>query len=1050
MLSCRGIQCLPRVGARLQSSSSRKAPPPCFGRLQEIFNTASKTAQKNLTSVANEWFGTADANKSHSLEYDEFSQMLRKMGMQASEEELDELFGYFDTDEDNMVGYDEFMRSLRGDLPQFSSSLGIGGRYRNVLPSAMRTLPRNISKFDSEETQEWLESLEAVVERHGVSRARFLLHELLSEAQSIGIPIRQPVVTPFVNTIPSSADADFPGDLDMEKRIANMVRWNAVVMVVDTNSRVPGVGGHIGTFASVCDLYEILQNHFLRGKSIGGGMGDSLYVQGHASPGVYARAFMEGRLSFDQVCNFRQEVEPGKGVSSYPHPRLMPDFWENPTVSMGIGPLQSVQQAKFFRYLHLRNLADTSRSRIWTFVGDGEMDESETISAIALAGRERLNNVIWIVNCNYQRLDGPVRGNSKVIQEFEGIFRGAGWDCIKLIWGGKWNDLVESDPEGRLVDRLENHPDGDCQRLAAEGSAANIREELFPGEMAKMVEHFTDEELYEAFMNPGGHDPRKIYSALKQAELNARDGGRPTVILAKTLKGHTIKTFVGRNPVHQMKTMSIADLKKLRDALDVPVSDEDIEKGKYYCRPDKEIVDYMHAQRERLGGFLPQRHVTPISSIVKIPNSSLYTEFDEGTEGKFRKVKKGDKVHEEPIVRTTTFSFVQVLSKLLAVPNFGQRVVPIVSDESRTFGLEGMFKKIGIHAPFGQSYTPVDSKSMMSYHEAPDGQFMQEGISEAGALCTWIASGTSYSSQGCPTLPFFIYYSMFGFQRVGDFIWQAADARTRGFLLGATAGRTTLNGEGLQHQDGHSLLIALTNPGVRAWDPAFEYEVAHIIEHGIEEMWGKDRDVIYYMTLYNESFIMPKKPDWVTKDDIARGMYKFRNPKEGFKHTVRLLGSGCIMAQVLKAADMLEEYGVASEIWSVPSYTELHNEANAVDRHNRLNPTEPKKSFVEECLGSTDVAKVTIACSDHQKAVPELIARHVGGVYDVLGTDGFGRSDTRAALRRFFEIDAESVVVAALSNLYKIGEIEVDAVNNAIKKYNLSQGPRVDITAITA
>eukprot|EP01062_Namystynia_karyoxenos_P023190 TRINITY_DN1891_c0_g1_i1.p1 TRINITY_DN1891_c0_g1~~TRINITY_DN1891_c0_g1_i1.p1 ORF type:complete len:1047 (+),score=480.83 TRINITY_DN1891_c0_g1_i1:115-3255(+) len=1018
-----------RAAVKNQVRGARSEP----AKLKELRSTIAerqKQKSKALVALGNEWFGVAHTNHEKTLEFDGFVQVLKRMGFEVTSEEADELFQHFDRDNSGEISYDEFIMGIRGDLPQFSSSMKLPGAH---VTSAMKHIKQKLPAFDLTETEEWAESLHATVEQHGKLRARILLHELLKEAQHLELGIRQPVTSPFCNTIPAAYELPYPGDLGMERKLSNIVRWNAAVMVSDGNERAPGLGGHIGTYASIADVYMVLQNHILRGKGSTGGMGDQLYVQGHSSPGPYALAFLEGRLSLDHLLKFRREVLPGTGLSSYPHPRLMPDFWENPSVSLGIGGSQAVHQARLFRYMHLRGLCDTSRSRVWCILGDGEMDESESISAVAVAGRERLNNLIFIVNCNYQRLDGPVRGNAKVIQEFEGMFRGAGFEVIKCIWGGEWNKLVENDPDGTLIDALENTCDGDCQRLHAKMDGAAVRKEIFKGPLADRVAHLSDAELLDAFMTPGGHDHVKIYNALRQAEKNAEEGGRPTAILFKTLKGHSLKTFVGRNPVHGMKQMKMEELEQFHESLGIPLSKEQLEKpdAKRFCDPgaDSPEVKYFQARRAALGGPIPQRVAPKISSIVKVPESKVYEKFYGG-------------VTKNPA--STTMGYGQILSALMAVPEFGRRVVPITTDEYRTFGMEGMFARFKIHAPFGQRYKPVDADQLMSYKEAPDGQMIQEGISEAGAMSTWLAAGTAYTSQGCPMLPFFIYYSMFGFQRVGDFIWQGADARARGFLMGATAGRTTLNGEGLQHQDGHSLLICVTNPACRGWDPAFIYELAVVMERGIQEMWDEDKDVIYYVMVNNENALHPAMPQGV-KGDIVKGLYKFRDANGG-KQKVRLLGSGAIMFQVLAAADMLEkDYGVGCEIWSVPSYGELHREILSCERSARLNPGKPApQSWAEQCLGDGAV-DVTVAASDHQKALPELIANVVSGTYTVLGTDGFGRSDTREALRRFFEVDKESIVAATLSSLARAGKIDVSVAEKAIADYGLETGVRNDI-----
>eukprot|EP00928_Gymnodinium_smaydae_P090594 TRINITY_DN7437_c0_g1_i1.p1 TRINITY_DN7437_c0_g1~~TRINITY_DN7437_c0_g1_i1.p1 ORF type:complete len:1095 (+),score=221.43 TRINITY_DN7437_c0_g1_i1:63-3287(+) len=1024
-----------RVGAARSAAvvaGGERSPVELVGQLRELL--AKEGGVIGPQELANQWFARVDLDSSKSIDTDEFGSLMQSVGLPLSSSEKDALFGYFDKDGTGQISYSAFAGGLRGEMPEFAASLVFMDQYRGHYPTAMSSVRMHLPRFDVAETEDWIESLDAVIQTHGKRRARFLLQEIVDEAVRKGVRMPALITTPMCNTIPTSMEVEYPGDLDMEGRISNLVRWNAAVMVSDGNRRAPGVGGHIGTFASICDIWEVGMHHFFRGKGYGHGMGDQLYLQGHAAPGAYARAYLEGRLSLEKVMNFRQEVA-GNGLSSYPHPRLMPDFWENPTVSMGIGPLQSVCQARFFRYLHLRGMADTAKSRVWCFIGDGEMDEPETIYAIARAGYERLNNLIMIVNCNYQRLDGPVRGNSKVIQEFEGLFRGAGFDCIKLVWGDAWNDLVDNDHDGRLVEVLERCPDGDCQRFAAKADGGLIRRELFEANgLEDRVAHMSDSELLSAFMLPGGHDKKKIYAAMKQASDNSESGGRPTVILAKTLKGFSLATFQGRNTVHQQKSLKTEEMMTFRDVLNIPLTDEQIKNpngGEFFRNPgpDSAEVKYMTEHRTALGGFLPTRHVPKVSELINLPGTETYQLFDKGN----------------PKAMSTTMAFAGLLRKLMKLPDFGKRCVPMVTDEARTFGMNSFFHEFKIHAPFGQHYTPVDHDILMKYSEAPDGQILQEGISEAGALCTWIATGTSYASQGCPMMPFFIYYSMFGFQRVGDFIWQGADARARGFLLGATAGRTTLNGEGLQHQDGHSLLIALSNPAVKAWDPAFAYELAYIIEHGVNEMWGEDKDVIYYISLYNENHPMPALPeDPSVKEGILKGLYKFKAADSGAKHVVRLIGSGSIMQEVLAGAELLKDYGVACEIWSATNYGELHRGAVAADRYARLHPAEPVPScWVRECLGGYD--GVTVACSDNMTAVPEMIKTHVGGDFTVLGADGFGRSDTREALRRFFEVDRQHVAVAALSALARRGELDASVVTEAMAKFEI-KAERPDIT----
>eukprot|EP00427_Karlodinium_veneficum_P028371 CAMPEP_0169198908 /NCGR_PEP_ID=MMETSP1016-20121227/9064_1 /TAXON_ID=342587 /ORGANISM="Karlodinium micrum, Strain CCMP2283" /LENGTH=1047 /DNA_ID=CAMNT_0009275677 /DNA_START=8 /DNA_END=3151 /DNA_ORIENTATION=- len=1010
------------------SPTSNRSPEALLRDLKKIFEGKGITS---LGSLSADWFARADSNESKGLGKAEFGKTMAEAGLMMSESENDALFKFFDVDDSKFITYGEFATGIRGPMPEFSASLAFMHQHAGHYPSGLSMIRAARPAFDKAETEDWTESLQALVTAKGKTRTRFLLHELMEEASRLGVNIAQPSQTPMVNTIPDSMVPPYPGNRALEDSISNVVRWNAAVMVSDANRRGGGVGGHIGTFASICDVIEVGMNHFFRGKGYGGGRGDSLWTQGHASPGAYSRALLERRLTIEQVMNFRRE-SGGNGLSSYPHPRLMPEFWEeNPTVSMGLGPLGAVYQARFFRYLHLRGLADTSKSRVWAFVGDGESDEPESVTAISVAGREKLNNLIIIVNCNYQRLDGPVRGNSKVIQEYEGMYRGAGFDVIKVIWGGKFNELIEADHDGRLIEALERTLDGDCQRLHAKADGALIRKDIFAKHgLEDRVAHLSDDDLLAAFQKPGGHDHGKIYAAMQQAERNAEMGGRPTVILVKTLKGYSLNTFLGRNTVHQKKVMSDTDKEEFRTAMQIPLTDEQLKnpdaENLIVLPEDSEEMKYLRARREALGGYLPCRQPAKISSLIELPAHDIYGLFDAGSKG--REV-------------STTMVFSQILRSMLKAGEFGKRIALMVTDESRTFGLEALFPVFKIHAPFGQNYIPVDANQALKYAEAPDGQILQEGISEGGAIMTWIASATSYASQQCPTLPFMIYYSMFGFQRVGDSIWQAADMRARGFLIGATYGRTTLNGEGLQHQDGHSLMIALTCPAVKGWDPAFGYEMGTILEHGVKEMWGQDKDVIYYITAYNENYPMPNKPEGCD-EGILKGLYKFQDAKPGMANTVRLVSSGAIMKQALDAVDMLAEYGVGAEIWSATSFGELHREAVECDRLARLGG-EVKTPWVSECLGDGTV--MTVAVSDNMVAYPKLIHDWVGGDYIVLGADGFGRSDTRENLRRFHEIDREHVVVAALQGLAKIGKVQPSVPAEAIKKYGIKV-ERSDIT----
>ena len=870
---------------------------------------------------------------------------------------------------------------------------------------------QRLPDIDPEETDEWLEALRSVVDAHGVERARLLLHELMAESEDLDVEIAPISKTPYVNTIPWDQQPLYPGDLDTEREIQNSILWNSAVMVSDANRRLDGIGGHISTYASSSTLYEVGFNHVFRGKD-SNGIGDALYIQGHGSPGIYARAFLEGRLTREQLANFRQEAF-ADGLSSYPHPRLMADFWEYPTVSMGLGPLGAVMHARFWKYLHNRGLADTSESTVFAFLGDGEMDEPESIAAIAVAGREKLDNLITIVNCNLQRLDGPVRGNAKIVQELEGLYRGAGWEVFKVLWDSNWDRLFAQDQDGLLLARLEEITDGDFQRMSTL-EPAEFRNELFSGNSAlvEMGQKISDQEIGQ--LRRGGHDPIKVWSAYHAA----KQSDRPAVILAHTVKGWGIDSFEARNTTHQKKKLSLEDLKQYRDDLGVTVDDENLENDPFHeFEEDSDTLSYLHQRRNELGGYLPSRLSPTIEE--PLPGNETYAAFDEGT-------PEGQEV-------STTMAFVRLLRNLMK-SDIGEKVVPIIPDEGRTFGMDPLFSEFGIYSSFGQLYTPVDHKMLMNYKESTSGQILEEGISEANSIASWIASATSYSHAGTPTLPFYVFYSMFGFQRVNDQIWAAADARARGFLMGATAGRTTLNGEGLQHQDGHSLLHASTVPSCRAWDPAYAYELATIIQYGIDEMWGNNKDIFHYIMLYNQNEQQPSKPEGIDAD-LIRGAYIFSEAKDGDGPIIRLLGSGPILSHVREAAELLLEYGVRSEIWSVPSYGELRRAGLAAERATRLDPQNPQSAFVSECFGD-DIT--TVAASDYIAAVPEMIQRWVGGRYVVLGTDGYGRSDTRESLRRFFEIDTASIVVASLSALEQEGSVDTGTTKKVAKTFGLS------------
>ncbi len=880
------------------------------------------------------------------------------------------------------------------------------------------TKPRQtLPDMDPEETDEWLESLRTVTSSSGSSRARLLLQELLSEATALGIDISTSR-TPYLNSISIDQQQPYPGNLRIEKSIQNHVLWNAAAMVSDANRRMDGIGGHISTYASSSTLYEVGFNHVFRGKDHNG-IGDALYIQGHASPGIYSRAFLEGRITREQISNFRQEAFED-GLSSYPHPRLMPEFWEYPTVSMGLGPLGAVMQARFWKYLHQRNLADTSESRVFAFLGDGEMDEPEAIASIAVAGREQLDNLVVIVNCNLQRLDGPVRGNSNIIQELEGLYRGAGWTVIKVIWGSEWDRVFQLDTNGELLNKMEAITDGDWQRLSTL-TASEFRDELFSGSEALQALGDSIPDTIIEELTRGGHDPIKVYSAY-QAALSANG---PAVILAHTVKGWGIDSFEGRNSTHQKKKMNLEDLVAYRDALGLNLDDSRLEDDPFVTlEEDSDEIEYLFERRKHLGGPLPSRR--PINIAEDLPGEETYAAFDEGT-------PEGQEV-------STTMAFVRLLRSLMK-SEIGEKVVPIIPDEGRTFGMDPLFSEFEIFASKGQKYTPVDHKMLLNYKESDSGQVLQEGISEAGAIASWISSATSYSNANSPTIPFYTFYSMFGFQRVGDQIWSAADARARGFLMGATAGRTTLNGEGLQHQDGHSLLMASAVPHCRAWDPAYAYELATIIRHGIDEMWGKNMDVFHYIMLYNENQQQMPKPAG-TDEGIIRGAYLVEETS-GNGPKVRLLGSGPILNLVREAAtDLLRDHGIQSEVWSVTSYGELRRIGMEHERKMRLSPGSESTPYVSECFGDETP---TIATSDYICSVPEMIQRWVGGRYVVLGTDGFGRSDSREALRTFFEIDTNSIVIAALSALEQDGSLPSGTVQKEMKSRGVSS-QRIDKT----
>ncbi|MCL2542313.1 MAG: pyruvate dehydrogenase (acetyl-transferring), homodimeric type [Nocardioidaceae bacterium] len=891
-------------------------------------------------------------------------------------------------------------------------------------------LPTQLPDIDPDETQDWIASFDALVDERGRGRARYLMLRLLERAreQSVGVPALRS--TDFINSIPPEREPWFPGDEEIERRIRAYIRWNAAVMVSDANRPGLEVGGHIATYQSSASLYEVGFNHFFRGKDHEGG-GDQIYIQGHASPGIYARAFLEGRLTEQQLLAFRQEVQHGrgKGLPSYPHPRLMPDFWEFPTVSMGLTGLNSIYQARFNRYMHGRGIKDTSQQRVWAFLGDGEMAEPESLGAIRIAAREELDNLVWVVNCNLQQLDGPVTGNGKIIQELEANFRGAGWNVIKVIWGREWDDLLARDVDGVLVNKMNSTPDGAFQTFSVEDGAYN-REHFFGPDprLRKMVAHMTDRQIEK--LPRGGHDYRKVYAAFDAA---TKTTGQPTVILAHTVKGWTIEALEGRNATHQMKKLKLPDLLKFRDRLYLPMSDKEITDAYeadhtapfFNPGPDHPDMEYMMERRRQLGGSLPKRRVEP--KALKLPGDPVYAELKKGA-GK-------NKV-------ATTMATVRLLRDWMKDKEIGPRIVPIAPDEFRTFGMDSMFATAKIYNPAGQSYESVDRTQLMKWVESEHGQLLHEGISEAGALASATAAGSAYSTHGEPMIPFYIFYSMFGFQRTGDSIWAMADQMARGFLVGATAGRTTLTGEGLQHADGHSPLLAASNPAVVHYDPAFGYEVGHIMRAGLERMYGASdehphgEDVIYYMTVYNEPVPQPAEPEALDVEGLLKGLYRTgTSDKEGPR--VQLVASGVGYPWIADAARMLaDDWGVAADLWSATSWNELARDAIETERWNLLNPGESQRTpYLTEVLA--DVEGPVVAVSDFMRAVPLQIARWVPADFRVLGTDGFGFADTRAAARRFFHVDAESVVVQALQALAQAGEIDPARVKEAADRYRI-------------
>ncbi|MGI9018367.1 MAG: pyruvate dehydrogenase (acetyl-transferring), homodimeric type [Euzebya sp.] len=888
-------------------------------------------------------------------------------------------------------------------------------------------MPTQLPDIDPAETQEWIDSLDAVVAHHGRERARYLMLRLLEKSREVGVGVPALRSTDYINTIPPSREPDFPGDEHIERRIRAYIRWNAAVMVTRAQRPGVGVGGHIATYASAASLYEVGFNHFFRGREHEGG-GDQLFIQGHGSPGIYARAYLEGRLTTEELDVFRQETQVG-GLSSYPHPRLMPEFWEFPTVSMGLGSLNSIYQARFNKYLHNRGITDTDQQRVWAFVGDGEMDEPEAQGALTVASREELDNLVWVVNCNLQGLDGPVRGNGKIIQELESLFRGAGWNVIKVVWGRKWDRLLSLDVNGDLVEQMNKTPDGQFQTYTTK-DGQYIREHFFNSpELQRILDQsgLTEQDL--PVLDRGGHDYRKVYAAFKAATEHT---GQPTVILAKTIKGWTLgPDFEARNATHQMKKLTRKALKTFRDRLYLEIPDSELEGDLppyYHPGEGSDEIEYMLQRRHELGGFIPSRKFQVRG--VELPGKEVYAELKQGS-------------GNQEIA--TTMAFVRLLKDLFKHKGLGDRIVPIIPDEARTFGMDSLFPTKKIYNVHGQTYEPVDQAMLLSYKEAIDGQILHEGITEAGSMASFTAAGSSYATHEQPMLPIYIFYSMFGFQRTADSIWSAADQRCRGFLLGATAGRTTLNGEGLQHEDGHSPLFAMTNPAVESYDPSFAYELAVIAEDGINRMMGEQaEDVMYYLTIYNEPTPQPPMPEGFDEQGVLDGIYRFSQFEEDRTHRVQLLSSGSAMPAAIKAQELLgQEWDVAADIWSVPGWVQLHRDGVACSTTNRDHPTaEPKVPLITRKLNQSRGGPF-VAVTDYQKALPGLVEPFIPGRFAILGTDGFGRSDTREALRRIFRIDAESIVVAVLHELSKEGEVDAEMAAKAIETYGIDPDLRV-------